>query len=485
MEIDRAAIRSFSLLALIIGSGWLIFIAARPKADISDNLSATFSSSAASQTTHVDIQPNGEILIDEELTTETVQRTRESDEVRLKLIDNESDYLPRLDVTLHLPVPLRQDKTKPTYDILAVHGANRQRPIVIDEQTIRFVATDIEPEATVTVIAQMPRGALRLGVRATINSITTAVSPIYWWIGGIVIVLITYLSLIIRRSLTKVNRSALTTTPPSSLSPAAAGLLVNQRIGYEQLAATLVAMACRGDIQIVQTRTGYRIARKRELVNLTAAERFLIDELRLQIGPIGHQAVIESELRKKLFSQKITNAYLSTFAELETRGFFASDASKKRVAVRFRGLLLIIISVVAAISTALTIPSGTLLLPTWIGLFLAGWIILIKASQIPLLTSVGQQEHARWIGFINFLQERKPMPGGQDNAKLFTSYLPFAITFNVLAEWIGRFNNDFLSIPEWYFNEENPGSTELFIADIAQITTEVAQTLTNSALPQT
>ncbi|MDO8472149.1 MAG: DUF2207 domain-containing protein [bacterium] len=491
IEIDRAAVRSFSLLAILIGSGWLIFTAARPQADISQTLTSTFTNTATTQgetqSSQIEVKPNGEVYIDNVLTKETVQRTTEADEIRLKLIDGESDFIPRLDVTLHLPQPLRAETGKPTYDILAVHGANRQRPSLIDQQTIRFVVTEIEPEATVTIFAQMPRRSLTLGIRAAINSLATATDAFWWWISGALLPLLTlgYLIFKHRVRLQAVNQTGGVVGPPSNLAPAAVGLLINERIGHEQLAATLVAMACRGDIQIVQTRSGYRVARKRVLTDLSEAEQFLISELRIQIGPIGRQEIIESELKKKLFSQKITSAYISIFSELEQRGFFATDAAKRKASVRWHGLLAIIISIVGAVAISITVPSGSLTIPAWAGLFIAGWTILVKASQIPLLTSVGAQERAHWLSFRNWLSLPKPMSGGQENAKLFFLWLPYAIALGVLTEWISRFNTDFIHIPEWYFNEDNPGSTEVFVRDISDITDEISRTLTASAIPQT
>lgn len=486
IEIDRAAVRAFVFLGLLIGGSWSIFNATRLKADISETLSTAFTNSATNTSSQIEVKPDGSIFIDGLPTTETVQRTTDADEVRLKLIDGETEFVPRLDVVLKLPTPLKTDNKKLTYDILAVHGANRQRPTLIDNQTIRYVATEIEPEATVTIVAQMNRGALNLGPKATLKSLATSIEPYWWWLIGLLMPAVTYFFTIKRKlKFQSTSNQSIIAGPPSNLSPAAVGLLVNERAGHEQLAATLTAMACRGDIQIVQTRNGYRIARRRALEQLLPIEKFLIDELRIQIGPIGQQEVIENELKKKLFSQKITSAFVSIFAELEQRGFFASDSTKKRSGIKFRGLVLIILSIFGAILISLTIPSGALLTPVFVGVFLSGWVILSKASQIPLLTSVGESERERWVAFRELLSANKPMPGGQDNVKYFFNWLPYAIALKVADQWIHRFNPDFITIPEWYFNEDNPSSTETFLGDITDITTDISQTLTKVAIPQT
>ncbi|GEM_PF-2600150 len=485
-SLDTKIIRLMGIVLIIFSIYWLTFGGIQPHADSKAIVQEAIPQSLAQEKNlKIDVQPNGDIYINDKRVRDTIIRHQQYDEVKLILVDELGEYIPKITVTLNLPTALA-DKDN-SFDMLAIHGADKQNPKKLSDTSLFFAANNIEPTARITIFAQLPSNELNLSLRARLLSLGTTYKSWVFWLAGFLIPLFTFLSLKFsyNRSLkSKVDVGSIS-EPPGTLSPAAVGLLVNGRLSYQQLAATLVAMAARGDIQLVQTIRGYRIAKKKELINLSETERFLVDELRLKLGPISRQDVIEQEVKKQLFSKKITNAYEAVFQELEERGFFATNPYKFRDKYRFWGLSIVAFSLIISLFVGTTMIQGIQLIPATSGIFLAGWLILLLTPQLPPLTNIGSNERAKWISFKNYITHSNSMSGGQDNAKLFIQYLPYAITLNSTHQWLSRFNTQFILVPEWYFNEQDPSSLDAFIYGLENITSEISHTLTQAALPVT
>lgn len=465
-------------LLLIVFSWRLLY---RPSATQVINRELSTSATGKKQVT-ISVGANGNVVVDGQPVRDTVRRTTESDELRLVLIREATVFTSQLEVAVNLPAPLLSDQD---FTLYAIHGANAGQPFYSRDLTqISDSATEIDLGSAVSLAAKMPLGAVKLGPRAFVNSLTSSYNFYWWWILGLLIPTLTYIILRSIYAYRTRNRSVAgqMATPPSNLSPAAAGLLVNGQVGPAQLAATLVNMAKNGLIQLVQTPGGYRLARKQNLHDLTQLESLLVDELRLKLGPVSEEDKIKESVHQKLFSRHITQAYATIYHELESRGFFA-DTRASNANFRFWGVLLVVIGLVFAGSTPYLIPDGSLLLPVFIGLFFAGWIIFIVAPHLPAMTSVGQSERARWLSFKNYLSEPQATGDAGSASHVFEDYLPYVVSFGLTSTWINKFNLGFIHIPEWYFNEENPGSTEMFISDMEKIVENLSRTLNAMALP--
>lgn len=484
ISIDHAAVRAATLLAAVVLFGVGYTLLPHPKADTVANVTST---ETPGYTNDLDlaVQPDGTITLNDTPITETVRRTVAADEVRLPVISDSIDYWPSVVVTLHLPVPALEGPGMVVP--YAIHGATvGPMEISADRQTIVFHFATVEKGSSVSVVVQMARGSLQLGGRATINSITSATDPSRWWLIGISIPL---LAMIILWILSPAHRrqhatNQTVTSPPSNLSPAAVGLLVDERFSSDQLAATLLKLAVEGDIQLVSTADGYRIARRRIITHLTPLEHLIVDELRLKLSPINKEESIEEAQQHQLFSMHMTSAISAIYQELEYRGFFAKSYRALRTMWRFIGLITIAVAIGTAALASVVIMDGIVLLPLFFGCFLAGWVVLVKAPHLPRFTSVGRREREQWVAFKSFLASSEPLGGGPETIRLFELYLPYAVTFGVAPQWLHRFKSEFVTIPEWYFSEENPSANEQFIDEIEHIVTKLGRTLSASAIPE-
>lgn len=484
VSVDRPAVRTVLVVAVLV----LFVVGAiklpRPKAD---TVAMVAADTAPQQSNGMDlvVNQNGSLTLDGVLISETARRTIVADEIRLPIITDSIDYWPDLAVTLHLPAPALEGPGMVVP--YAIHGAAvGSTDISSDRQTLVFHFSPVEQGSSVSVVVQLPRNSLSLSGRAWLNSFTSAVDPSRWWLIGITIPLMVslILNLISPKKRRRRRTSNEVSSPPSNLSPAAVGLLVEERISSNQLAATLLKLAVEGDIQLVSSTNGYRIARRRALDHLTPLEQLIVDELRLKLKPINNQETIEEEQQHRLFSQKITAAVANIYQELEYRGFFTKGYRAQRATFRFIGLITIALAIGGAILAPLVVMDGILLLPVFFGIFLSGWSVLVLSPHLPRLTSVGKREREQWIGFCTYLSDPQPLGGGQEILSLFELYLPYAVTFGVAANWLHRFSAEFITIPDWYFSEDNPGSTELFVSDMGNIVGTIGRTLTASAIPE-
>lgn len=484
VHVDRPAVRTAFLIAAVVLFVFALIRFPQPNAD---TLVSVMDDELPQAVTvmNLTVHPDGGLDLDGVPLSETVRRTIVADEVRLPIIVDSVDYWPSLNVILQLPAPALEG---PGMIVpYAIHGATvGPTEISRDRTKITFHFSPVETGSSVSVVVQMARGSVTLGPRAWLNSFTSATDPSRWWLIGISIplivsVIINVLSPAKRR---RPKQAAEVDRPPSNLSPAAVGLLVEERVNSNQLAAALLKLAVEGDIQLVATAHGYRIARRRSLEHLTPLEQLIVDELRLKLKPINNQEVIEEEQQHRLFSQKITAAISSIYQELEYRGFFVRSYRAQRAMYRFVGLATIALAIGGAVLAPLIIMDSILLLPIFFGIFLSGWSVLVLAPHLPRFTSVGRRERDQWIAFRAYLSSDQPLAGGQEILRMFELYLPYAVTFGVATNWLHRFKTEFISIPEWYFSEENPGSTELFVQEMEHIVTKIGRTLTAAAIPE-
>ena len=92
-------------------------------------------------------------------------------------------------------------------------------------------------------------------------------------------------------------------TPPDNISPAAAGVLYRGSLGHREIAATIIDMAVRGFLFVVNggPKEGYRFGERRSFLSLAPHERDLGKEL-LRGGLRRSVKEIEEEPQAEIFS---------------------------------------------------------------------------------------------------------------------------------------------------------------------------------------
>ena len=229
--------------------------------------------------------------------------------------------------------------------------------------------------------------------------------------------------------------------PPSALPPALAGTLVDERADVQDVVATLVDLARRGVIRIVEER-GRLGGRDFEMELLKDGSQDLRDTERLLVGAIfqGEQTVRFSEVGSD-FQAAIPEIQRRLHEEVAREGLFRENPEAVRRRNAGAGMAMLILGVgLALVLPALAGEWADLLWVPFIGLAVAGGARLAFSRAMPRRTQVGSLEAARWRAFARHLAEREPQQPVAAEKELFEPYLPYAIALGVDRQWVRKFS---------------------------------------------
>jgi len=235
------------------------------------------------------------------------------------------------------------------------------------------------------------------------------------------------------------------TEPPSDLSPAAAGALLDERVDSREFFATLADLARRGYVELPQSRTDrstWQVRKLRPIENLKGLDAFVAG--RLFAG--GDDRVKSPMLQNRLAE---INAEFddAVFGDVLQRGFFVADPQTARRYWKGRAATLGFVLFVLTVMLAIAGVGGWAYVA--LGSVLSVAVVFGFARVMPQRTRAGAQEQRRWEAFRNYLDD---LAGFQDLAvaqQTFESYLPYAIAFGVEKRWVLRFQELLVSVPSW------------------------------------
>ena len=235
------------------------------------------------------------------------------------------------------------------------------------------------------------------------------------------------------------------TEPPSDLSPAAVGALLDERVDSRELFATLADLARRGYLELPQSQTdrsSWQVRKLRSVEGLKGLDEFVAD--RLFAG--GDDRVKSPMLQNRLAE---INAQFddAVFADVVRRGLMAESPQTARRYWKGRAATLGFVLFVLTVMLAIAGVGG------WgyvaLGSVLSVAVVFGFARVMPQRTREGAQEQRRWEAFRNYLDD---LAGFQDLAvaqETFERYLPYAIALGVEKRWVLRFHGLLVSVPHW------------------------------------
>ncbi|MHB8992458.1 MAG: DUF2207 family protein, partial [Chloroflexota bacterium] len=248
--------------------------------------------------------------------------------------------------------------------------------------------------------------------------------------------------------------------PPGDLPPAVAGTLVDQRADVQDAVATLIDLARRGVLRIVEEsrpragRTGrdFRLELlQKQPEGLHDYEQTIVDALFAE----GSTARFSKMGRR--FREAIPAVQWQLYNRVVREGFFPESPE----AVRGRHLVLGSILLVggAALAILLGMLLGEFAELVWApfaALALVGVAKLVAAPRMPARTPEGALAAARWEAFARYLSEQQPREELQSHQELFEPYLPYAVAFGVDRQWVRMFAAGGAPAPRWYEVERGP-----------------------------
>jgi len=245
---------------------------------------------------------------------------------------------------------------------------------------------------------------------------------------------------------------------PQGLTPAEAGTITDESVDMRDITATLVDLAVRGYIRIVETEGSkflglslgedfvfHRIKPESSWRELTAHERRLLEGV---FDGRGSEVTL-SDLKNEFYTSigGIKNGVMDLLVE---KRFYSARPDKVRGIWMVGGLFLGM--VLAFVGTAIARPFGISPAATLLGGALSGLIVLIFGYFMPARTEAGTRALEQVLGFAEFLRrvEKDTLERTHRKPEMFEAFLPYAMALGLEKQWSRAFNDMQLQPPTWY-----------------------------------
>lgn len=444
-------------------------------ADTVDEIDNAYSSN---RDYNVEITKSGQIIVDGKKIKKNISLLSDSDELRIPVIDNSGKFYNSIQIELKLPERVAgETKT----EFLAIHGVGETNIYVKDADKIIYSAENVSPAATLSIVAKLPKSTITPTIYMKGESWFLEIKSSYWIIIGISLPVITIAYMLIvffylkRRQKIDIPEKE-SPTPPMALPPSVVGVLFNQKVGSREIAATIVDLALRGDIIILDEERGFSFGKGKFDQRLLDFEKMLLAKI-FRNNLSSDRQEIERRINNHFYSKKISLVSAGIYALATRLGYFKVNPQKTHAKYRFFGIGLFIIGFAGFLISEFYLIEPKYLIFFWIGMMLASLIITYSASYMPNRTVIGQEIISNWLAFKKFLSNPEPILFEEKNQQVFQKYLPYAIVMNCEAAWAKRFANHNFTIPEWFLTEKSALSLEDFCLSLFPIISYVGRSL--------
>jgi uncharacterized protein (TIGR04222 family) len=223
--------------------------------------------------------------------------------------------------------------------------------------------------------------------------------------------------------------------PKRPLRPAEIGVLMDERADTLDVSATIVDLAVRGYLRIIETEKG-----QHTLQRLKAPDAALLEYESSLLAALFEDADAEGKVEMKDLKYKFADDLARVKKQLyklavTTDRMFPSNPETVKVLYGIGGLLL------AAAGAGLTFllglaGAGIVGIPV----ILAGVLLVFLSPAMPRRTASGRELYRRARGFREFMEvAEKDRARFAEEVNLFEKYLPYAIVFRCTDKWARAF----------------------------------------------
>lgn len=424
----------------------------------------------------VEILRKGAIKVNGKNISQKIDLYNGYDELRLLILDNPKTYLSSITIDLTLPSDVASEAKT---EFLAVHGVGGTEITTVNSSTIRYVADSVSTKATLTIVAQLPKGAISPTFSMKLAANLRSIKESYWiiiaFILPIVTIVLTFLFLLFQRRRQKIDQpTEEISMPPMALPPAVVGVLFNKKVGARELAATLIDLAIRGDILILDQDRGFAFGKGVLDQRLIGYEKVLLSKI-FRKHLTSDRQEIERRINNHLYSKKISMVAAGIYALATRLGYFKTNPQKYYGKYRLLGIFLFLVALAGFLANLFIFSGTAYFIFLWVGMMISALIIAFTAHKLPLMTAIGQETLSNWLAFKKYLSNPSPVPFTQNNQAVFQRYLPYAIVMNCEAAWAKRFAEHNFVTPEWFMTEKGSLGLEDFCLTLFPIVSYVGR----------
>lgn len=249
-------------------------------------------------------------------------------------------------------------------------------------------------------------------------------------------------------------------TPPDGLTPSEVGTLIDEHADMRDISATIIDMAVRGYLKIVEISKKKLIfeAKDYEFIKLKEFKSTELKdhETKTMEALFGTAKSVKLSTLKYKFYKDIPGIKDAIYKTLIKDGYFPTDPENIRTMYYAIGGGLLGFTFFfggALVGWSLGIP---------IGIALSGIVILAFAKFMPAKTKKGVEEYYKVLGLEEFIKTAETdRIKFQEKENVFEKLLPYAMALNIADKWSDAFKDIYKKAPDWY-ESSNPNFINSF-----------------------
>lgn len=363
-----------------------------------------------------------------------------------------------------------------------IYGSTQKANIQAKTDSIEFSTMNMPPANGLTIVAGLPQGSV--------------IKPSAWqnfvWIFGdwwpaFMLPLLTIFGLIMLymqggRDIEGGQAVAVEWSPPTELTPAEVGTLVDEHCDMADIVSTLVDLAARGYLVIQETEStkflflsssDYTFIKRNDGPPVNA---LLPYEQTFLSGVFGYSDRATLSSLKNKFYTHLPSIKSGIYQSLMEKHLFNSNPETTRGIYLGIGIVVAIIGVVFFF----------LSLAAWgVGTIAAGLLCIACARAMPSKTATGSRLLRQCLGFQRFVElaekDRIKVLADKDPT-IFGRMLPYAMVLGVADQWADAFKDLMSEPPDWYVGPHTGAyfSSSAFVNDLGHGMNSMGNTMSSA-----
>jgi len=285
--------------------------------------------------------------------------------------------------------------------------------------------------------------------------------------------------------------------PPHALTPAEVGLLADYSADNEDISSTIIDLAIRGFIRIIDN-TNNDTQKNRKLsfklletdwTHLKQHERSILEGLFTE-QPKQNQVVKLSDLKNNFYTT-LESTKTQLYQTMTDDEYFVANPRKVRNWQIGLGIIVLVVGLFASIALSL-FDRGPL---TVLALAVIGGLIIFYGRYMPKRTVRGDDvwQHSEGLKTYMSVAEKDRLamlqtPGSQYarsgggpkfTVDLYEKLLPFAVVLGVEKQWSEQFEDLYTKAPDWYQGNFKHFTAASFAQRITASSTNMSSTLSS------
>jgi len=439
---------------------------------------------SSSKNIALQITEEGDILVDNASTNRKLNSIPGFDELRIPIVDQPGKYYEK--ITIEVTVP-NNSAERVEHQMLAIHGVSDSSSYVLDDSTIVYEAKGVSSTATLSIVAKIPSGIISKPFYVNIFDELARVSFDFWLVLAVLIPTVTIILMFVFLASNKRGHKVekpdkAISSPPMAIPPALVGVLFHGQVGSREIAATLIDLARRRDIYILDKDRGFSFGKGKFDNRLLPYEKILLSKI-FKNNMSTSRVQIEQKINDKLYSKKMSVVTAGVYSIATRMGYFQENPRKVHSRYRLIGVMAFLLGLAGfGVSFFLHfLPSFTAFF--WVGMMVASLVISFSAKNILTRTEIGSEALSNWLAFQKFLSDPTPISYTPTVHQLFEAYLPYAIALDCEAAWARRFASHNFIIPDWFVTTKVGLGIDDFCLSLFPIVSYVGRSLTELREP--